>query len=74
METERGTENARIQLPFCVCLTFAIPLGLWGGASCGLTVHLRVMCAAACGQVIRYAIRGLHLEKPGCTEVDSDCI
>lgn len=59
METDRANEQARIQLIGCVRRAYALVQGAWVRAVCGRLVHLRVMCAEACGGVVRTVRRGL---------------
>lgn len=59
METDRANEQARIQLVGCVRHAFVLGEGAWVCAVCGWLVHLRVMCAEACGGVLQTVWRGL---------------
>ena len=59
METDRANEQARIQLVGCVRHACVLVQGAWVCAVCGRLVHLRVMCAEACGGVLRTVWRGL---------------
>lgn len=59
METDRANEQARIQLVGCVRHACVLVQGAWVCAVCGWLVHLRVMCAEACGGVLQTVRRGL---------------
>jgi hypothetical protein len=59
METDRANEQARIQLVGCVRHACVLVQGAWVCAVCGRLVHLRVMCAEACGGVLQTVWRGL---------------
>src|SRR3569623_1560817 len=59
METDRANEQARIQLVGCGRHACVLVQGAWVCAVCGRLVHLRVMCAEACGGVLRTVWRGL---------------
>jgi hypothetical protein len=56
METDRAKEQARIQLVGCVRHACMLVQGAW---VCGRLVHLRVMCANACGGVLQTVWKGL---------------
>ena len=59
METDRANEQARIQLVGFVRHAIALDMGVVVCAACGWLVHLRVMCAEACGGVLQTVWRGL---------------
>jgi hypothetical protein len=59
METDRANEQARIQLVGCVRHAWISRMRVWVCAVCGRLVHLRVMCAEACGGVLQTVQRGL---------------
>src|SRR3569623_783735 len=59
METDRATEQARIQLVGCERHACGLVQGAGVCAVCGRLVHLRVLCAEAGGGVLRTVWRGL---------------